>query len=207
LQADVTWAREAIPDAQSAHTTATLTAAVQDNATRHVKDAEDRAALAEREVLEWVSKSEAENATALASAHEDSEVLALKVTLLKDELAVEHRSHIEELSLLQTWGSEMCHAIIGPAQAKHMFEGMWLSALYHTEMVGELITFRAAVSSITELVVGRSLGNTAHVVVVGELLAKFQKVEDRRSQLERPTRRKCDLLLGPLSSQAWLADV
>jgi hypothetical protein len=115
-------------------------------------DAEDRAALVEREVLEWVSRADAENATALASAREDSEVLALKVTLLKDELAVEHQAqemserehqaHFEELSLLQTWGSEMCHAIIGPARAKHLFEGMRLSALCHTEMVRELITFR-----------------------------------------------------------------
>jgi hypothetical protein len=125
---------------------------VQDSTTLHVKDVEDRAALAEREVLEWVSRVEAKNATALASGREDSEVLALKVTLLKDELAVEHQAqemserehqaHFEELSLLQTWGSEMCHAIIGPARAKHLFEGMRLSALCHTEMVRELITFR-----------------------------------------------------------------
>jgi hypothetical protein len=217
LQAEVTWAREVVPDMLAAHTTAMLAAAVQDNATLHVKDAEDQATIAQREVLEWVSRAEAENATALASAHEDSEVLAVKVTLLKDELAVEyraqemsereHRAHFEELNLLQTWGSEMCHAIIGPARAKHLFEGMWLSALCHTEMVGKLITFWAAVSSVAELVVERSPGNTAHVVVVGELLTKFQKVEDRRSRLERPTRRKCDLLLGPLPSQVWLADV
>jgi alpha-beta hydrolase superfamily lysophospholipase len=47
LQAEVTWAREAVPDTLAAHTTTTLAAAVQDTATLHVKDVEDQAALAE----------------------------------------------------------------------------------------------------------------------------------------------------------------
>jgi hypothetical protein len=46
---------------------------VQDSTTLHVKDAEDRAALMERETLERVSRVEAENTAALASAREDAE--------------------------------------------------------------------------------------------------------------------------------------
>jgi hypothetical protein len=47
--------------------------------------------LVEREALEGVSRAEAENAMALASTHENAEGLSWKVTLLEDELAVEHR--------------------------------------------------------------------------------------------------------------------
>jgi hypothetical protein len=47
--------------------------AVQDSTTLHVKDAEDQAALMERETLERVSRVEAENTAALASAREDAE--------------------------------------------------------------------------------------------------------------------------------------
>jgi hypothetical protein len=43
-----------------------------DSATLHVKDARDWATLAEREALERVSRVEVENATPLASAHEDA---------------------------------------------------------------------------------------------------------------------------------------
>jgi hypothetical protein len=63
-----------------------------------------------------------------------------------------------------------------------------------------------ALSSTVESVLRRSLGNTARAVVVGELVAKFQKVEDRCSQLERTDARIYDLLLGPLPDWAWLAD-
>jgi hypothetical protein len=43
----------------------------------------------EREALERASQAEEENTTMLASAHEDAEGLAWKVTLLEDNLAVE----------------------------------------------------------------------------------------------------------------------
>jgi hypothetical protein len=46
----------------------------------------------------------------------------------------EHRVRFEELTLLQSWGSELCHANISPPQAKHLSEGMQLAALRHTEM-------------------------------------------------------------------------
>jgi hypothetical protein len=53
---------------------------------------------------------------------------------------------------------------------------------------------------------GRSPNDTFHVEVVGELVAKFQKLEERRSQLERPVVRIYDLLLGPPPGRARLTD-
>jgi hypothetical protein len=48
---------------------------VWDSTTLRVKDAEDRAALGEREARERVSRVEAKNAMALASVPEDAEGL------------------------------------------------------------------------------------------------------------------------------------
>jgi hypothetical protein len=67
--------REAIAAAEAACAVAMLTTeasareadAVRDGATLCIKDAEDRATLAEREVLERVSRAEVENSTALTS--------------------------------------------------------------------------------------------------------------------------------------------
>jgi hypothetical protein len=53
---------------------------------------EDWATLAERETLERVSRVEAKNTMALASAHEDAEGFARKITLLEDELVAEHQA-------------------------------------------------------------------------------------------------------------------
>jgi hypothetical protein len=64
----------------------------RDSTALRVKDAEDRAALAEREPLERVSRAEAVNATTLASACEDVEGLAQKIAILEDELAAEHQA-------------------------------------------------------------------------------------------------------------------
>jgi hypothetical protein len=69
-------------------------------------------------------------------------------------------------------------------------------------MARELAVLRAMVSSVAELVLGHSPSDTFHVEVVGELAAKFQKMEDQRSRLERATTRICDLLLGPPTGQA-----
>jgi hypothetical protein len=98
--------------------------AAWDSIALRVKDAEDRATLAEREALERVSRAEVENATALASTREDVEGLARKITLLEDELAAElqarevsereRREQFKELTLLQTRGSDLCHTIVGP---------------------------------------------------------------------------------------------
>jgi hypothetical protein len=126
----------------------------------------------EREALERVSRPEAESATMLTSAREDAEGLARKITLLKDKLAAEHwaqevsqrerQEQFEELNLLKTWGSELCHAIIGPRRVRHQLtEGMRLAAQ------------RAVVSTTTESVLGRSPSNTFHVEVVSELATEF----------------------------------
>jgi hypothetical protein len=167
--------------------------------------------------LELVSKAEVESSTTLGSTHEDVEGLARKVALLKDDLAtkhrvreefeMEHQVHFEEFTLLQTRVSELCHAIVCPPHAKHQLsEGMWLVALHHTEMVGELATFRATVSSTTESVLECSPGDTARAEVVGELVTEFQKVEGQCSRLERPATWIYDLLLGPPLSRVRMAD-
>jgi hypothetical protein len=67
-----------------------------------------------------VSRVGAENSTALTSACTDAEGLAQKIVLLEVELMVErwawetskrvHRESFEELTLLWTWGSELCLA-------------------------------------------------------------------------------------------------
>jgi hypothetical protein len=186
------------------------------DATLRIKGAKDRATLAEREALEWVSRAEVENNAMLTSVHEGAEVLARKMTLLEDELTREHRAQetserehracFEELTLLQTQGSELCHAIVGPPRAKHLSEGMQLVALHHTEMAGELAAFQATVSSAAESVLGRLPSNTMCMEVVGDLVAECQKVEGHRSKFERPTAGICDLLLGPPPGQAWLGD-
>jgi hypothetical protein len=63
----------------------------------------------------------------------------------------EHRAHFVELTLLQTLGSELCHATIGPPWAKHnLSEGMRLEALRHNEVARELTVFRAVMSSVAE---------------------------------------------------------
>jgi hypothetical protein len=73
-------------------TSAQKAAAAWDSTALHVKDAEDRAALAEREAWERVSRVEVENAVVLASAQEDVEGLVWKITFLEGEIAEERRA-------------------------------------------------------------------------------------------------------------------
>jgi hypothetical protein len=191
LSAEVTRAREVAATAEAAHVVAVLAAeasaqeavAERDNAALHVKDAEEWAALVEREALEGVSRVEVENTVALAFACDDAEGFVQKISLLEGELVVERvreasererREQFEELTLLQTQGSELCHVIIDPPQTRHhLSEGMRLAALRHTEMAGELAVLWAAVSSATESVLGRSPNNTFRLEVVGELAVEF----------------------------------
>jgi hypothetical protein len=74
---------------------------------------------------------------------------------------------------------------------------MWLAALRHAEMVVELAALWAVVSSTTELALLCSPNDTFLMEVVGELVAKFQKLEEQCSRLERPAMRIYDLLLRP----------
>jgi hypothetical protein len=50
---------------------------------------------------------------------------------------------------------------------------MWLAALRDTEMAREFTSFRVAVSSTAESVLGCSPSNTSYVEVVGELATEF----------------------------------
>jgi hypothetical protein len=142
-----------------------------------------------------VSRAEAENATLFAFAREDAEGFACNITLLEDELVAERGAQevsemerwaqFEVLTLLQTWGFELCHAIVGPPQVRHhQSEGMRLAALRHTKMAGELAVLQVMVSTAAELVHEHSPSDTFCVEVVSELAAKFQKMEDQCSQLE-----------------------
>jgi hypothetical protein len=83
----------------------------------------------------------------LAFALEDAEGLVWKIALLEGKLAqenqawelaeanshglfdmaadVEHREQFEELTLLQTQGSKLCHAIVDPPRVRnHLLVGM-----------------------------------------------------------------------------------
>jgi hypothetical protein len=87
-----------------------------------------------------------------------------------------------------------------------MSEGMQLATVCHTKMDGEHAALRVAVSFAVKSVLGRSLRDIFRVEVMGELAAKFQKMEDRRSWLQWPITRVCDLLLGPPPDRARLVD-
>jgi hypothetical protein len=188
LLAEVTEAQEAVTAVEATHVMAMPTVetcareatAARDSAALRVTDAKDQAALAERETLERVSRAKAEYAMALSSTREDAKGFPRKIILLEDKLAAElqaqevsereRREQFEELTVLQTWGSKLCHAIIGAPQARHhLSEGMRLAALHHTEMAEKPIVLRVAVSSITELMLERSPSDTFRVEVVGEL--------------------------------------
>jgi hypothetical protein len=170
-----------------------------------VRDAEDRATLAEKEARERVVSMEAESATVLASAHEETEGFTQRIALLKGELANarqaqdvaeensqglsdaaadaerrreeserECQEFVEELTLLQIWGSELCLAIVGPLKVRsHLPEGMRVIAHCHAEMDEELDMLRASVSSTEEFVLGRSSTEAFQVEVVDELVAEY----------------------------------
>jgi hypothetical protein len=118
----------------------------------------------------------------------------------------EHRECFDELTLLQTRGSELCLVIVSPPRARRMSEGMRLATLHHNEMVRELAAFRAMVSTTVESVLRRSPNNVARAEVVGELVAELHRVEGHHSKLQRPTDKICDLQLRPPPGRAWLAD-
>jgi hypothetical protein len=98
-------------------------AATWERATVLIREAESRAALAERETRERVSRMETESATALASTRRETEGFAQRIALLKansqslssvaadrrwEEARRECRERVQELTLLQTRGFELC---------------------------------------------------------------------------------------------------
>jgi hypothetical protein len=113
------------------------------------------------------------------------------------------QEQLEELTLLQTRGSELCFAIVGPPQARnHLSEGMQITALWHTEMARELAMLQTAVSSALEFMLGRLPDKTIQVEVVNEMVAEIYKLEERRSRPKCPGVRICDLLLVPSFGRA-----
>jgi hypothetical protein len=66
--------------------------------------------------------------------------------------------------------------------------------------------FQVAVSTTVESVLGRLPNDTFRVEVVSELATEFWKMEDWHLWLEQPAARISDLLLGPPSDRARLAD-
>jgi hypothetical protein len=63
-----------------------------DDAALRVKDAENQANLAEREVLERVSRVEVKNSAMLSYAREEAEGFVWKIALLEGELAAEDQA-------------------------------------------------------------------------------------------------------------------
>jgi hypothetical protein len=60
---------------------------------------------------------------------------------------------------------------------------MQITALHHIEMDEEVGTLQTVVSSAAEFVLGLSPDETFWVEVVDELVAKFQKLEERHEDL------------------------
>jgi hypothetical protein len=101
----------------------------------------------------------------------------------------------------------MCLAIVVPPSVRnHLSEGMWIAALRHPEMARELAVLQVVVSSTTEFTLGCLLNKTFWVDVLDELVTEFWKQEDQRLCLERPGMMVYNLLLGPPSDRARLAD-
>jgi hypothetical protein len=69
-------------------------------------------------------------------------------------------------------------------------------------MVRDLVVLRAVVSSAVKLALGHSPDEIYCVEVVGMLVARFKRLEEQCSRLERPATRICILLLGPLPGRA-----
>jgi hypothetical protein len=127
----------------------------------------------------------------------------------------EHREQFEELSLLWSWGVELCLSIIDPSQVMSPLPArMRAAALHYTRVVRELTTLWAAVSPAADLVLGCSPGETSRVEVMNELTAKFQEQEELCSRLKGRGARICSLLLAvvkciylPLTYQHFIQDI
>jgi hypothetical protein len=92
----------------------------------------------------------------------------------REETKREQQEQFEELTLLQTQGSKLWLAIVSPPWVRnHLSERMRITALHHTEMIGELAMLQTTVSSTVEFALGRSPDETFWVKVVDELVAKF----------------------------------
>jgi hypothetical protein len=78
-----------------------------------------------------------------------------------EESKKECQEQVEELTLLEIRGSKLCLAVVGPLRVRsHLSEGMWVIALYDTEMAGELATLRVTMSSVVEFALEHSPKDT-----------------------------------------------
>jgi hypothetical protein len=83
---------------------------------------------------------------------------------------------VQELTLLQTRGFELCLAIVGsPMVQDHLSEGMRSVAVYHTEMVGQRAALWVVVSSVMQSMLRHSPNDTFQVEVVDEVVIEFQE--------------------------------
>jgi hypothetical protein len=83
---------------------------------------------------------------------------------------------------------------------------MQATAICHIEMVEELAALQTAVTSATELMLGRSPDENFWVEIVDELIAQSHKLEELCLWLEWPDAKICDPLLGSPHDQARWAD-
>jgi hypothetical protein len=110
---------------------------------------------------------------------------------------MDQQQQFEELPLLRAWSAELCLAIVGPLRARnHLLKRMQTAAICHIEMAMELATLQVTVTSTVELVLGHSSDETFRVEITNELVAQFRKLVVLCSQLEWPSMRIYDLLLG-----------
>jgi hypothetical protein len=66
-----------------------------------------------------------------------------------------HQEQLEELTVLQTRGFELCFSIVGPPRVRnHLSEVMWIAALHHTKMAKELASLRMTMSFAVEFTLG-----------------------------------------------------
>jgi hypothetical protein len=186
----------------------------------------------EREAREKVSRVEAKSTTTLASARKEIESLVRKITLLEGEHAEVRWAHevaeettcgqsnaaadakrrweesergcqeqLEELTLLQARGSKLYHTKRGCWEQLEELTLLHLSITYQRGC-GSLLS---ATLRWPEFTLVRSPNETFRVEVVDELVAKFQKLDERCSWYEQPSMRIYDLLIGPPSSWSRLA--
>jgi hypothetical protein len=111
---------------------------------------------------------EVEDTTVLASAHEDAEGLVQKVALLKGELAEARQAReVAEKKFCSLFDASadgarwLCLDIVGPSRVRNQLsERMRPATICHIKMVGEHVVLRVTVTSVVELVLGRSPDET-----------------------------------------------
>jgi hypothetical protein len=181
-----------------------------ESTTAFVKEAEDRAVLAEREAGEKVLNMEVESGIALASTRGKAKGITRRIALLDGMLAeARHAQDTIEMNfrgtsdmeadanyqreedegvcqeqdqdptLPQTWGFELCQAIVGPMRVRaHPSKGLWIVVNLHTEKAKQFVVLWAAISSVAASVLERSPTEAFRVNVVDELFAEIQKQEE-----------------------------